>query len=56
MLQVGEILDKREQIASGRVEYLVRWKKYPIPAEDTWEPLANLAGAQAIVNEFEKVR
>ena len=34
------------------VEYLVQWEGYT-PADNTWEPLANLTGCMALVHSFE---
>lgn len=37
------------------IEYKVRWGDQYL-GEETWEPLENLAGAQAMVDEFERIR
>jgi hypothetical protein len=37
----------------GLTEYFVCWKDHP-PAENTWEPMANLQGAEEMVNAFER--
>ena len=47
---VESILRKRRR---GRaVEYLVKWRGYPVE-ESTWEPLANLQNAEETIQEFE---
>ena len=53
MYEVEKILDKRGR---GRVvEYLVKWKDYNDPRENTWEPTSNLKEAKEAINRFEKV-
>jgi hypothetical protein len=47
--EVESVQDHREK-GRGR-QYLVRWKGYA-PAEDTWEPEANLSRAQEVVREY----
>lgn len=37
---VENILDKRTT-KKGRVEYLIKWKGYDDPADNTWEPEQN---------------
>lgn len=37
-----------------KLQYLVEWKGYPAAADQTWEPLANLDGCGAKVDEFAK--
>jgi hypothetical protein len=49
--EVESILDRK--YVRGRPYYLVRWKDYT-PADDTWEPLANLAGAPRLITAFDR--
>ena len=50
---VEKILAER---GSGRdKQYLVRWEGYP-PAEDTWEPKANLDNAKEALEAYERER
>eukprot|EP01051_Picozoa_sp_SAG22_P016940 SAG22_NODE_2503_length_2505_cov_13.814214_2_plen_442_part_00 len=65
VLEVSEIVGKKlvgggggdgsagEEERSKEVYYLVRWKGFA-PDKDTWEPAANLAGAQDAVVAFER--
>merc|ERR1712079_133057 len=48
--EVDKIMDKR--LAGSTTEYLVRWKNFDDPEEDTWETASNLG--EKIVKEFEK--
>ena len=48
--EVDKIMDKR--VAGSKTEYLVRWKNFDDPEEDTWETASNLG--EEIVKEFEK--
>merc|ERR1719474_2561549 len=51
IFEVDKILDKRE---SGKnVEYLVRWKGFDDPSEDTWEPADSLESAFKLIIKFE---
>ena len=47
--EVEEILDSRRR--RRRLEYLVRWSGYG-PADDSWEPEANVESASELVREF----
>merc|ERR1712243_423201 len=51
--EVEKILDKRAE-KSGYTEYLVKWKNYSDPEENTWEPVNNLGDAEKAIKAFEK--
>ena len=50
--EVEKILDKRQR--KGGIEYLVKWKNFDDPDDNTWEPSDNLADAEAKIKQFEK--
>merc|ERR1719318_601033 len=50
--EVEKILEKRTQ--KGNIEYLVKWKNYDDPDDNTWEPKDNLKEATAIIKQYEK--
>merc|ERR1712179_683478 len=51
---MGEkILDKRAE-KGGYTEYLVKWKNYEDPEENTWEPVDNLGDAEKAIKVFEQ--
>ena len=51
--EVEKILDKRGR---GRMsEYLVKWRNYDDPKDNTWEPASNLMEAKEAINKFNKV-
>ena len=50
VFEVDKILEKR--VIGKKTEYLVKWKHFDDPAENTWESGSNLG--ENIVNEFEK--
>ena len=52
--EVEKIMEKR--IQKGNIEYLVKWKNYDDPDDNTWEPKDNLKEATAIIKLYEKVR
>merc|ERR1719154_909137 len=39
---------------TGFTEYLVKWRNYDDPEENTWEPLDNLGDAEKAIKAFEK--
>ena len=50
--EVEEVMDSRVSgRGGGRLEYLVKWKNYPIE-ESTWEPVENLENAKKEVQKF----
>jgi len=50
---VEDILDKKE-IKKGKIVYLVKWKGYDQPEDNTWEPAANLTDNKDLIDAFEK--
>ena len=53
--EVEKVLDKRVKKGNS-VEYLVKWKNYDDPDDNTWEPADNLREAKAAIEKFEKVK
>ena len=51
--EVERILDKRTT-KGGFTEYLVKWRNYDDPEENTWEPLDNLGDAEKAIKAWEK--
>ena len=51
--EVEKILDKRAE-KGGYTEYLVKWRNYEDPEENTWEPVDNLGDAEKAIKAFEK--
>jgi hypothetical protein len=49
--EVETIVEKR--IRKGKTEYLVKWKNWEDPADNTWEPVANLECPE-IIAAYEK--
>jgi len=49
--EVQSIIEKR--LRKGKVEYLVKWKGWDDPADNTWEPVANLECPE-IIEAYEK--
>ena len=52
--EVEKIIDKRIK-RGGQIEYLVKWKNYDNPDDNTWEPADNLKEAEEIIKKYEKV-
>ena len=53
LYEVEKILDKRGR---GRMsEYLVKWRNYDDPKDNTWEPASNLKEAKEAIKKFNKV-
>ena len=50
--EVEKILDKRQR--TNGLEYLVKWKNFDDPEDNTWEPADNLADAEVKIKMFEK--
>ena len=51
--EVEKILDKRTKGKAG-LEYLVKWKNFDDPEDNTWEPADNLTDAEAKIKLYEK--
>ena len=49
---VEEILDKRVA-KKGKVEYLIKWKDFNQPEDNTWEYFANIESFKQQVYDFE---
>jgi len=49
--EVEKIIEKR--VRKGKVEYLVKWKGWDNPDDNTWEPVANLECPE-LIDAFEK--
>jgi len=45
---------KEKRVKRGKIEYLVKWKHFDDPAEDTWEPAAKLKEVDWAIEDFEK--
>jgi len=50
--EVEKVLEKRTK-KGGKVEYLVKWRGFEDPDENTWEPADNLDGAEDEIKKFE---
>jgi len=51
--EVQKIMEKRVK-KGGQIEYLVKWKNYDDPDDNTWEPKDNLKEAEDIIKRYEK--
>jgi len=51
--EVEEILEKRV-VKKGKIEYLVKWKNFEDPADNSWEPKNHLEAVQDLIEKFEK--
>ena len=51
--EVEKILEKRVK-KGGQIEYLVKWKNYDDPDDNTWEPADNLKEAEDIIKKYER--
>ncbi|OJD09639.1 hypothetical protein ACJ73_10172 [Blastomyces percursus] len=49
--EVKDIIDKR--LHYGKIQYLVKWQGWT-EAENSWEPVDNLDGAQDLVDKFDR--
>jgi molybdopterin-guanine dinucleotide biosynthesis protein len=48
--EVEKIIDSR--IKRNKLQYKIKWKNYPDPAEDTWEDESNVTNATNLVQQF----
>ena len=51
--EVEKIMEKRIK-KGGQIEYLVKWKNYGDPDDNTREPADNLKEAEDIIKRYEK--
>ena len=49
--EVEQIVNKR--LRKGKAEYLVKWKGWDDPDDNTWEPVAHLE-CKELIDEYEK--
>ena len=43
--------DKR-RTKNNNLEFLIGWRDFPDPKDDTWDPLAHLSGSEHMIREF----
>ena len=48
---VGKVEDKR-RTKNNNLEFLIGWRGFPDPKDDTWEPLHHLSGSEHMIREF----
>jgi hypothetical protein len=48
---VDKVKDKRRTKTNNR-EFLIGWRGFPDPKDDTWEPLGHLLGSEHMIREF----
>ena len=44
---------EKRRTKKGKLEYLVKWKDYDLPEDNTWEPVNNIVKYQQLVEEYE---
>jgi hypothetical protein len=49
---VEKILEKRI-VKKGKVEYLIKWKNYDKPEDNTWEPVNNIDAYKTLIEAYE---
>ena len=49
------LIFSHDVLDQGQVEYLVKWRNYDDPDDNTWEPADNLKEAKTAIDKFEKV-
>ena len=50
---VEKILEVRTG-KKGKAEYLIKWKNYDNPGDNTWEPVGNIGGYKNLIEAYEK--
>ena len=48
---VDVVKDKR-RTKNNNLEFIIGWRGFPVPKDDTWEPLAHLSGSEHMIREF----
>ena len=48
---VDKVKDKR-RTKNNNLEFLIGWRGFPDPKDDTWEPLGHLSGSEHMIREF----
>ena len=48
---VDVVKDKR-RTKNNNLEFLIGWRGFPDPKDDTWEPLDHLSGSEHMIREF----
>ena len=51
---VVENILKKRIVKKGKVEYLIKWKNFDKPEDDTWEPAENIEGYKDLIDDYEK--
>merc|ERR1711971_580153 len=52
IFEVEKVMNKRKG-KKGNMEYLVKWKNYDNPSDNTWEAEKNLANSKNLIRKFE---
>jgi hypothetical protein len=48
---VDKVKDKR-RTKNNKLEFLIGWRGFPDPKDDTWKPLGHLSGSEHMIREF----
>ena len=48
---VDKVKDKR-RTKNNNLEFIIGWRGFPDPKEDTWEPLGHLSGSEHMIRQF----
>ena len=48
---VDKVKDKR-RTKNNNLEFLIGWRGFPDPKDDTWDPLGHLSGSEHMIREF----
>ena len=51
---VVENILKKRIVKKGKVEYLIKWKNFDEPEDNTWEPAENIESFKHLVDDYEK--